>query len=449
MTKILPTIGPATEDSNSLKFIIKKSDYVRLNGAHNTINWHQKISKTIKKINLETNILLDFPGVKPRTANEEKLNIKKNQIVIFYFHKPKKYSNHLKIKITNPIPRLSKNLKYFSVSDGKYKFQVVRLKKNYVVGKSQLNFVLGQQKGVNFPLSVYDEKHQLKKYLSFYKKSKNIKHDAIGLSYVQSGDLIKDFKKKNINKIIISKIENLSGLKNIKEISEISDAIMIDRGDLSAEIGEMNLFKAIKKISEVAKAQDKPLIMATENLDSMIDGNSISSPTKSEIIALEISRDLGADRIMLSDETATSANWRNILNWLSKFLTFKNIINIESSKKYEIFWDALRKFEKIPLVLFTKKGYALTKLKNLNYKSLYIFTENKKIKDIYSLKEKITCKKIKNYKMNSNSFIFNNIKKFKHEIFKHNNIALLININNPKKNSRANSLSLISKKDFN
>ena len=129
MTKILPTIGPATEDSNSLKFIIKKSDYVRLNGAHNTINWHQKISKTIKKINLETNILLDFPGVKPRTANEEKLNIKKNQIVIFYFHKPKKYSNHLKIKITNPIPRLSKNLKYFSVSDGKYKFQVVRLKK--------------------------------------------------------------------------------------------------------------------------------------------------------------------------------------------------------------------------------------------------------------------------------------------------------------------------------
>ena len=84
---------------------------------------------------------------------------------------------------------------------------------------------------------------------------------------------------------------------------------MIDRGDLSAEIGEMNLYRAIKKISEVTKSQDKPLIMATENLNSMIIGNSISSPTKSEIISLEISRDLGADRIMLSDETATSKNW--------------------------------------------------------------------------------------------------------------------------------------------
>ena len=101
------------------------------------------------------------------------------------------------------------------------------------------------------------------------------------------------------------------------------------------------------------------------------------------------------------------------------------------------------------MVLFTKKGYALKKIKNFNFESLYIFTENKKIKDIYSLKEKVTCKKIKNFKVNDNSFIFENIKKFKDEVFKVNDIALLININNPKKDSRANSLTLISKKDFN
>ena len=72
---------------------------------------------------------------------------------------------------------------------------------------------------------------------------------------MQSSNLIKNFKKRKINKIIISKIENLSGLKNIKEISEVSDAIMIDRGDLSAEIGEINLYRAIKKISEVTKVK--------------------------------------------------------------------------------------------------------------------------------------------------------------------------------------------------
>ena len=144
---------------------------------------------------------------------------------------------------------------------------MIKIDKNFVIAKSEISFVLGKQKGVNFPLSIYDEKNQLKKYLGFFKKSKQIKYDAIGLSYVQSSNLIKNFKKRKINKIIISKIENLSGLKNIKEISEVSDAIMTDRGDLSAEIGEMNLYRAIKKISEVTKSQDKPLIMATENLD--------------------------------------------------------------------------------------------------------------------------------------------------------------------------------------
>ncbi len=449
MTKILPTIGPITQDVNKLKFIQKISDYVRLNGAHNNVNWHKKISNNVKKINPNTNILLDFPGVKPRTDNEKEINIKKNQIVIFYFKKFKKKLNYLHIKITNPFPKLQKKLKYFSVSDGKYKFKMIKIDKNFIIAKSEISFVLGKQKGVNFPLSIYDEKNQLKKYLGFFKKSKQIKYDAIGLSYVQSSNLIKNFKKRKINKIIISKIENLSGLKNIKEISEVSDAIMIDRGDLSAEIGEMNLYRAIKKISEVTKSQDKPLIMATENLDSMIIGNSISSPTKSEIISLEISRDLGADRIMLSDETATSKNWRGILDWLSKFLISKNVPISKSSKKYEIFWDSISKFEGLPLVLFTKKGYALKKIKNFNFESLYIFTENKKIKDIYSLKEKVTCKKIKNFKVNDNSFIFENIKKFKDEVFKVNDIALLININNPKKDSRANSLTLISKKDFN
>ena len=187
--------------------------------------------------------------------------------------------------------------------------------------------------------------------------------------------------------------------------------------------------------------------MATENLDSMIFGNSISSPTKSEIISLEISRDLGADRIMLSDETATSTNWRGILDWLSKFLISKNVLSLSHSKKYEIFWDSISKFEGLPLVLFTKKGYALKKLKILTL-NLFIFLRRIKNQRYLLSKEKVTCKKIKNFKVNDNSFIFENIKKFKDEVFKVNDIALLININNPKKTQEL-TLTLISKKDFN
>ena len=223
---------------------------------------------------------------------------------------------------------------------------------------------------------------------------------------------------------------------------------MIDRGDLSAEIGEMYLYKAIKKISQITSELNKPLIMATENLESMIADNVTTSPTKSEIISLEFSRDLGADRIMLSDETATSNNWKNILKWLDKFLNFKKFFADKLKDKYDIFWSTLSKFEKLPIILFTKKGYAVQKIKNFSYQSLYIFTENKKIKHIYSLKDKVTCRYIKNLRMNDNLFFFNTIKKFKNDIFKNSDIAILINVAGTKKNSRANSLSLVSKKDF-
>ena len=69
--------------------------------------------------------------------------------------------------------------------------------------------------------------------------------------------------------ILVSKIENFSGLSNSKSIAEVSDMVMIDRGDLSAEIGSENLFSSIKEISKNVKKSGKPLIMATENLESM------------------------------------------------------------------------------------------------------------------------------------------------------------------------------------
>ena len=62
MTKILPTIGPRCELSNQLKKILKYSDFLRLNGSHNTLNWHKIISKRIKSINPQSKILLDLPG---------------------------------------------------------------------------------------------------------------------------------------------------------------------------------------------------------------------------------------------------------------------------------------------------------------------------------------------------------------------------------------------------
>ena len=133
------------------------------------------------------------------------------------------------------------------------------------------------------------------------------------------------------NKIIVSKIENNLGCKNLDSICSSSDIIMIDRGDLSAEIGDTNLYNQTIKISKCAKRYGKLLIMATENLETMIFNN---APTKSEIISLSFSKSLNADYLMLSDETATSNKFLKIINWLKEFnsLEENNLAKLSEQK---------------------------------------------------------------------------------------------------------------------
>ena len=134
---------------------------------------------------------------------------------------------------------------------------------------------------------------------------------------------------------MISKIENSEGLKNADEICKYSDAIMIDRGDLSAEIGENYLYEAILKITNLTKKYGKPLIMATDNLETMSKSN---NPSKNDIISLGFSNQINSDVIMLSEETASSNKWKNIITWLSKFLIIRKY-NLDFNKSYKIASD--------------------------------------------------------------------------------------------------------------
>ena len=91
MIKILPTIGPASDSIKSLKKILKFTDTIRLNGSHNNIAWHVKTSSNVKKIKKNCKILIDLPGIKPRTQNLDKITINKNQKVIFFLKKNQKF----------------------------------------------------------------------------------------------------------------------------------------------------------------------------------------------------------------------------------------------------------------------------------------------------------------------------------------------------------------------
>ena len=449
--KILPTIGPTSEKNTDIEKILKITDIVRINGSHNVLNWHVNISKKIKKIDLNARILLDIPGVKPRTQNKKEINIKKNQKINFIFkNKSKIASKNLSIICSNKLPKIVKKPNFISLDDGKYLFKILKITKDYISAKSLENFTLKPKKGINIPLGIYDDNFQNKQYNMFLSKSKYIKYDAIGLSYVQSGKIIQEIKKKYPEKLIISKIENLEGLKNHKDIIKYSDGIMIDRGDLSAEIGDENLYLSIVKIADETKKNGKPLIIATENLISM---NTRLKPTKSEIMSLGLAQQLDVDIIMLSDETAIMKNWNSILTWLQNYLK-KTMLpvkeNITPQNKKNIFWNLVDKLPDIPVVIFSKKGFALNNIIKFRQNAkLIIFSDNDKTIALGAFRKNAICYKVDKFnKINFSHFIKKTINKYRKIIFKESKIASLIHIAYPEKNSRANTISILSKKEF-
>ena len=449
MSKILPTIGPVTQELKSIKKILKFSDLIRINGSHANLKWHTEISKKVRQINKNAKILLDVPGIKPRTNNQEDIVIKKGEKVIFYYKTFDKSFEKIKsIELTNPLPKITKTNKIFTLSDGQYQFSLMSFSNNYILGKSLENFILKPKKGLNVPYSEYSEKEQKKIYLNFLKKFSQIKANSIGLSFIQNDNILKLIRKKYPQYVLVSKIENFIGLKNIEKISKSSDVIMIDRGDLSAEIGEKNLYQAIINISEIAKKNGKPLIMATENLDSMM---LRKSPTKSEIISIGHSLRLNADKIMLSDETATSKNWYSIIKWLDNFIRHNESgVSIIKKNHNQFFWEILENVSDLPVVIFSKKGFALEQLAKVKENvDLTVFTDSEKVSTLCIFRGNTNVYKIEDFdKSHLSKHIFKNIKKNKNKIFNKRKQALLIYVAYPRKDSRANTLSLISLEDF-
>lgn len=447
MFKIVSTIGPNSSDQSKLRKIIALSDLIRLNGAHNTFNWHKRIIKKIKKINNKIPILIDLPGTKPRTLNNHDINVKKGQIIKFIFTNKNFITEESNIIfLSNPLPKKIKKKK-FSVSDGNYEFLIIKKKQNEIIAKSSQNFTLNPRKGVNFPNSYYDEKFQEKKYLNLLKKFNKLKPDAIGLSYIQTSEIIKKIKKKFKKLILVSKIENYFGLLNSDDISQYSDIVMIDRGDLSAEIGDENLFKSIKLISQSVKKFGKPLIMATENLDSMLVK---SNPSKSEIVALGYNIDLGADCIMLSEETALSKECLNILKWLDSYRKKISVEDQKFLKNNDFVVELLKKIKNQTIVVFSKKGYAIELISSFNnFVNLILFTDNKKLENISSLRKNTTCILTKKFdNKNLEKFIYENIKKNKKIVFKKDKNIIILRIIYPMQKSRANNISFVNEKNF-
>jgi len=332
--KILATLGPAIFKKNIINSLIRSGvDGFRINFSHN-ISGIEKIIKIIRdceKANTKPiAIVADLQGIKLRIGKilGNQVSLKRGDI--FNFDLNKKIGSQSRVYL--PYPEIFKKIKKSNkilIDDGKFVFKIAKLAKNSIQTVCQNDCVIKNFKSIHIPGLEVDFDNLTAKDKRDIQIAKKLNCNWIALSYVKNSKIIKETRKlisKDIG--IIAKIENKSAIKNIKDIINTSDAIMVARGDLAVEIGANEVphvqLDIVKKCSELGK----PVIIATQMLESMIENN---KPTRAEINDVGTAVFQGADVVMLSAETAVGKYPLQAVQAMKK-----TIVSTEKYKKENI-----------------------------------------------------------------------------------------------------------------
>lgn len=310
-TKIVATIGPATETQKQLEeLFIAGVNVVRLNFSHNTHEWHlavlERAKRAAKKQKKQIAILQDLSGPKIRTGkleNDEPVALIPGAKLTFTTKKVLGNVNLMSINYKK-LPSEVKKGDILKIEDGKKSVKVDKTSDTEIYCTVITGGSLGSHKGINVPgvdLSVSSLTTKDKKDVLFGIKN-NV--DFIALSFVQNAKdilgLRKILDKHKCKAKIVAKIETHAAVRNIDEIIAVSDAIMVARGDMAIEIGAERVPHVQKMIIEKCNTIGKPVITATQMLDSM---EHSSVPTRAEVSDIANAILDGTDAIMLSGET--------------------------------------------------------------------------------------------------------------------------------------------------
>lgn len=347
-TKIVCTIGPACSSISILKQMIENGmNVARLNFSHGSHETHRETYESIrsaaKESGKEIAIMQDLQGPKIRIGdlNDHTIELHDNDVITLS-------SDHVfncdeKI-IPLPHPDVIRDIQIgetLLIDDGLLEIKVTDKIDSSLVCSVIRGGELKQKKGVNLPatdlkLPALTEKDR--KDLVF---GLHLGVDAVALSFVRSAADILDVKKvmeqENIHVPVIAKIEKPQAVENIREILEVSYGIMIARGDLGVEMPYAQAPLIQKKIIALANEYAKPVITATQMLDSMKE-NAI--PTRAETTDVANSILDGTDAVMLSQETATGKYP------VKSVAAMKNIaMEIEQHFSYETWTDTINTSE--------------------------------------------------------------------------------------------------------
>ncbi|HMD68762.1 MAG TPA: pyruvate kinase [Chitinivibrionales bacterium] len=310
-TKIVATIGPATSSPEKLRRLIAGGlDVARINFSHGEAHDHVKTIRLIRsisgKLGKPVAILGDLCGPKIRVGEFEGGSaVLKNGSTVFITPKPVMGTATLIPSQYKGIIKESQPGNAILLDDGNLELKVVRKYSDRIEAKVVNGGVLKNHKGMNLPdakLGVAALTAKDREDVLYCIKGEV---DYIALSFVRKPKDIIDLKqwlaRNNADIPVIAKIEMPEALINIRAIMELADGIMVARGDLGVEVPAKKVPIIQNKLIQIANKMSKPVIVATQMLESMIEH---PRPTRAEVTDVAAACLAGADAVMMSAETA-------------------------------------------------------------------------------------------------------------------------------------------------
>ena len=408
-TKIIATVGPACNSyENIIALIHAGVDVFRLNFSHGKHEDHANVIEIINKINdqypFNIAILADLQGPKLRIGEVENNGVQliENEIITFTTQK----CLGTKERVYLSYPNFHNDVKVgekILIDDGKIEVRISAIHDNHDVSAVVTTpGILSSKKGINLPETKISLPALTEKDLLDIDFIINQNIDWVALSFVRKPDdiqgLRKILKEKGSNAKIIAKIEKPEALLHLREIILASDAIMVARGDLGVELPVEQIPMIQKNIIRKCIHRAKPVIIATQMMESMIDR---VKPNRSEITDVANAVLEGADAVMLSGETAVGNHPSLVVETMSKIIGEvekeeivynKNLIPQQHSPSFlsdALCYNACKIADDVhanAIIGMTQSGYTGFMLSSFRPKSpLYIFTKTQSLVNQLSL----------------------------------------------------------------
>ena len=326
-TKIVATIGPSSQDVKTLEGMVKNGlDVVRLNFSHGEFAEHENVVNTIRSIGKKhekhIGILVDLQGPKIRIGRFKSgpILLKPGDLFTIDPNWPNNEGN--KDGVSVDYERLATDVKvgdFLVLNDGLISVKVCSIEGTKVFTQCVVGGELSSSKGINVRGGGLSASALTEKDLEDLESGCRLGADYIALSFVKDAqDIIRArslIKKHGGHAGVVAKIERKEALDHLDQIISASDGVMVARGDLALEIGDAEVPIVQKQILQRSKTFVKPVIIATQMMESMIVNK---TPTRAETSDVANATLDGCDAVMLSAETAIGEHPEEVIQAVAR-----------------------------------------------------------------------------------------------------------------------------------